>query len=335
MKQKQQFSNPEKFLQAAEINSSILEKGKEKWKLEKEMKMLSKAESKLKSSAKKKCKQQKRNEKQSSVNVSPSGIDMYVTSSPPSTDVQRSMENKILTVGRKLNADMFVTCIKDMTLDEYSVAIKRHCNDCHKVRSCSKCKPVLEAINEIGEKGIVPLSTVYRKCFGSVYKFDKAVRRIIQLPVIFCCFDQLFATEYVDGLDFTKLASCVAKYVPQNCLSSGTDKGNLKLLCELASSEKDRHLIRVASCQGKSGHKAKRLGVSNLNKEKIIYDAMQEYLEIKQAVNKIAQAKIVNMEPGNDSDTMTCDSSEGQSCVWITDDEREEQNMSDGQRKQT
>lgn len=242
-----------------------------------------------------------------------------------------------LTVGRKLNADTFVTCIKDMTLDEYSVAVKRYCNDCHRVRSCSKCKPVLEAINEIGEKGIVPLSTVYRKCFGSVYKSDKAVRRIIQLPVIiFRCFDQLFVTEYVDGLDFTKLASCVAKYVPQNCLSSGIDKENLKLLCELASSEKDRRLIRVASCQGKSGNEAKRLGVSNLNKEKkIIYDAMQEYLEIKQAVNKIAQAKIVNMEPGNDSDTTTCDSSEGQSCVWITDDKSEEQNMSDGQTKKT
>jgi hypothetical protein len=93
-KQKQQYSNAEKFLQAAQINSSILEKGKEKWKLEKEMKMLSKAESKSKSSAKKKCKQQKRNEKQSSVNVSPSGIDMYVTSSPPSTDVQSSDPNE-------------------------------------------------------------------------------------------------------------------------------------------------------------------------------------------------------------------------------------------------
>ncbi len=93
-KQKQQFSNAEKFLQAAEINSSILEKGKEKWKLEKEMKMLSKAESKSKSSATKKRKQQKRNEKQSSVNVSPSGIDMYVTSSPPSTDVQSSDPNE-------------------------------------------------------------------------------------------------------------------------------------------------------------------------------------------------------------------------------------------------
>ena len=51
-KQKQQYSNVEKFLQAADVNSSILEKNREKAKLEKELKELKKAESKSK---KKKC----------------------------------------------------------------------------------------------------------------------------------------------------------------------------------------------------------------------------------------------------------------------------------------
>ena len=46
----------------------------------------------------------------------------------------RKYAKQSLTIGRKLNADTFVTCIKDMTLDEYSVAVKRHCNDCHNVR---------------------------------------------------------------------------------------------------------------------------------------------------------------------------------------------------------
>lgn len=93
-KQKQQYSNAEKFLQAAEINSSILEKGKEKWKLEKEMKSLSKAESKSKSSAKKTCKQHRRSKEHSSINVSSPTIDSYVTNSPPSTDIQSSDTNE-------------------------------------------------------------------------------------------------------------------------------------------------------------------------------------------------------------------------------------------------
>ena len=43
----------EKFLQAADVNSSILEKNREKAKLEKELKELTKAESKSKKAAKK------------------------------------------------------------------------------------------------------------------------------------------------------------------------------------------------------------------------------------------------------------------------------------------
>lgn len=63
---------------------------------------------------------------------------------------------------------------------------------------------------------------------------------------------------------------------------------------------------------------------------------MQEYLEIKQDVNKIAQAKMGKMEIDNESDTMICDSSEGQSSVWITGDENEaEQNMSGKQKEET
>ena len=52
-KQKQQYSNVEKFLQAADVNSSILEKNREKAKLEKELKELKKAESKSKKTVKK------------------------------------------------------------------------------------------------------------------------------------------------------------------------------------------------------------------------------------------------------------------------------------------
>ena len=244
--------------------------------------------------------------------------------------------NKNLTDGCKLDSDTFVTHIKDMTLNEYSVAVKINCESLHNVKSCSKCKPVLEAIAEICEKGIVPLSTLYRQCFGSVYKSDKAIRRIIQFPVvIFRCFSQLFVTEYVDGLNFAKLVSCVAKYLPQSKICAGINKENLKLLCEMASSEKDKRLIRVASCQGMSGNEAKRLGVSNLNKEKMkVSEAMQDYLDIKQAVNKIAQAKVLSMEMESSGESMDEESS-GEPCIWISDDEEDfaKQDMLEGQKK--
>lgn len=144
------------------------------------------------------------------------------------------------------------------------MAVKRHCSDIHSDRLCVKCKPIVEAGNKIAKKGIVPLSVLYRQFFGSVYKSDKAICRLLQFPVIiFRSFNQLFVIEFVDNIDFKKLVQCVSKYIPPKKLSSGVDKDSLQLMCELASSEKDRRLIRVACGQGKSGNEAKAIGISD------------------------------------------------------------------------
>ena len=83
-----------------------------------------------------------------------------------------------------------------MSLTEFVMAVKRHCTDIHGDRICVKCKPVVMAANEIVEKGIVPLSVLYRKFFGTVYKSDKAIRHLLQFPVIiFRSFNQLFVTN--------------------------------------------------------------------------------------------------------------------------------------------
>ena len=187
--------------------------------------------------------------------------------------------NKNLTDGCKLDSDTFVTPIKDMTLNEYSVTVKSNCENLHNVKGCSKCKPV-EAIAEICEKGIVPLLTLYRQC---VNKSDK----------------------------------------------------NFMLLCEMASHEKDKRLIRVALCQKTSGNEAKRLGVSVLNKEKMkVYEAMEDYLEIKQHWVRLHNVEMESSEESRD------EISSGQSCIWISDDEKDEeqfveQDMLDGQKMLT
>ena len=61
-----------------------------------------------------------------------------------------------------MNDDLYITCIKDMFLAEFVMAVKRHCTDIHGDQICVKCKPVVMAANEIVEKGIVPLSVLYR-----------------------------------------------------------------------------------------------------------------------------------------------------------------------------
>jgi len=162
-----------------------------------------------------------------------------------------------LTDGCKVTEDMYFTHLKDITLKEYIVAVKKYCSVFHMAQECSRCEPVLKVAGEVMDSGIVPLSALYRKYFRSIYKSDKAIRRVIQLPVvIFRAFGQLFVTEYVKNVDFTRLASCVSNFVPEKSLTSGMGRESLKVLCELASSEKDRRLIRMVASHGQTGNQA-------------------------------------------------------------------------------
>lgn len=82
-KQKEQYSNAEKFLQAAEVNSSILEKNREKSVLEKELKELNKAESKSKKKLSKKRRRDVPRETtthSADTNESPESADVYISS---------------------------------------------------------------------------------------------------------------------------------------------------------------------------------------------------------------------------------------------------------------
>ena len=47
---------------------------------------------------------------------------------------------------------------------------------------------------------------------------------------------------------------------------------------------------------------------------------MQEYLETKQAGNKMVQAKVLSMEMESSGES-TDEEGSGQSCIWINDDE--------------
>ena len=237
-----------------------------------------------------------------------------------------------LTDGCKVTEDMHITHLKDITLKEYVVAVKKYCSVFHMAQECSRCEPTLKVAGEVVDSGIVPLSALYRKYFRSTYKSDKAIRRVIQLPVvIFRAFGQLFVTEYVKNVDFTRLASCVSNFVPEKSLTSGMGR---------ESSEKDRRLIRVTASHGQTGNQARKsTGISNLNAERErVKEAVQEYEDIKEAVNEIAQAREVALtsfipsEPSSDlSDSEVSVDSDGESCDWSETEEVSEVRALHGQ----
>lgn len=244
-----------------------------------------------------------------------------------------------LTDGCKVTEDMYVTHLKDIKLNEYVVAVKKYCSIFHVAQECSKCELILKVAGDLMDSGIVPLPALYRKHFRSTYKSDKAIRRVIQLPVvIFRAFGQLFVTEYVEDVDFTKLASCVSHFVPEESLTSGMSRESLKVLCELASSEKGRRLIRVAASHGQTGNQARKsMGISNLHAERErVKEAVKEYEEIKKAVNEIAQARegaltsFIPTASSDSSDSEYSEGSDGESCEWSSG--TEEASALSGQR---
>lgn len=85
-------------------------------------------------------------------------------------------------------------------------------------------------------------------------------------------------------------------------LSLGIDMECLKVICQLASSEKDRKLIQVAAGSGLSGIAAeKELGIANFNEKRTnVNTAIEELQQIKQAVTDIVDYKVSSSLPALD-----------------------------------
>ena len=81
--------------------------------------------------------------------------------------------------------------------------------------------------------------------------------------------------------------------IPAESMQKGISRENLKILCELASSEKDKKLIRIAATTNFSATRAKKeLGISNLVKEReALAEAVQQYCDIQEAVEEVVSVR--------------------------------------------
>ena len=120
---------------------------------------------------------------------------------------------------------------------------------------------------------------------------------------------------------FGKEFISVLHFFPEKSVTSGMSRESLKVLCELASSEKDRRLIHVAASHGQTGsHAQKFMGISNFHAERErVKIAIREYEEIKAAINQIAQdalSSFVSTVSSDSSDSELSIDSDGESCEW-------------------
>ena len=174
-----------------------------------------------------------------------------------------------LTDGVKKSDDLYLSHISDLSLKEFVAGREMYCQKIHNQLNCRQCTSLITFAKELSKHGLVPLSESFRKCFDCKYKSDKAIRRLMQLPIaVFRIKDKLYVAENRSDMNFTRFVKFLSMLVPAESMQKGISRENLKILCELASSEKDKKLIRIAATTNFSATRAKKeLGISNLVKE--------------------------------------------------------------------
>lgn len=201
----------------------------------------------------------------------------------------------------KIDDGLYKSLIDNISLVEFSIVKLLYCEANHR-NTCTECKALAECAIDISECGVTSLRKVFCKHFPkSKYISNKAVRRLMNLPVIIfdtktklVGADRLFVTENKSNMDCKSFVRWYSEVIKsENVMGSLLSKEKLKAICDLASSEKDRMLLKHAVCeaQGLSAKEASRkYGVYNLHKLKEhVNQALDQAQEIRSAVNTLAE----------------------------------------------
>lgn len=201
---------------------------------------------------------------------------------------------------------LYYSKITDLSLNEFIIARKDLCEKNH-AASCKECSHLASAAKQINTNGFVPLKTLFKSHFlapNAKYKSDKAIRRIMQLPVVIFPVEieigkkKLLVTEQHATVNYEKVGDFLKSLLeskPCTAQIPSISKETLKVVCDLASSEKDKKLIKYAVCSSAnmSAEAARKTyGISDLKSlKKNVGDAVERALEIREAVEQLSRVK--------------------------------------------
>ena len=144
--------------------------------------------------------------------------------------------------------------------------------------------PLVESAKRVESSGVIPLKHLFCSQFQTKgYKSDKAIHQFMQLPIVILKVKgTLHVLEYNFNIEYVRLEELIEKLIAEQKLSMGLNREALKALCDLASTEAGRKLIKVAATAGMSASQAqKTYGISNLHKERgKVAQAVKEYIAI-------------------------------------------------------
>lgn len=194
---------------------------------------------------------------------------------------------------------IYQSLLSGLTILQFVKARTAYCLKYHAL-GCSECNSLIQAANEIISCGIADVADTFRKCFPSVkYSSYNAKRRFLQLPVVIFEISRqgkgsqrLCMIEQQTGVNYVTFVSLFHKLIPSGVTAGGINKATLDGLCNLASTESDKKLIKYAACAARnlSAEKASRdYGISNYGKLRTeVEEALQKACEIRNEVMEIA-----------------------------------------------
>lgn len=201
-----------------------------------------------------------------------------------------NVRSNLSDVGKNCENGLYISHLNTVSLKEYVVYRSEYCRRYH-TSKCSECSNLVNMASHIDHEGILKVSEVYKRQFHeSKYQSDKAIRRLMQLPVVILRNGYLFVTDLRPGIHYRTLIDWIKKTMPSTDTQKKLDKQTLKSLCELASTESDRKLTRSAATWDMSGRKAKQTYGIDDHTQKLteVKEAIANYQKIQNEIMNLA-----------------------------------------------
>ena len=192
---------------------------------------------------------------------------------------------------------------------------------------------------------VVELGPTYKVLFPLIqYKADQAVRKLMQMPVtvVEMCLkgpgsQKLYVLESIPGVNVGKLVTIAEKCLSKSSPKAEISKEMLQDLCNLATAESDRLLIKYACCKGQTLSKKQSIalyGFHDFNhQEEKINNAISELKEMREAVELLGKVKdkailqglglSLSSDESSSVDASSSGSETDTECAWISDNEHD------------
>ena len=205
---------------------------------------------------------------------------------------------------QKLSRNLYVTLFRDLTLQQYIVALEMDCQNQH-TQPCQECLRMCDVASCVLNDGFIQLSKAFRLVFPTqVYKSDIALSRLLRLPLAAVRVgtpesgrSKWFLVEYVAGVNYISFAQ-FAEMTFQSTSSSKEvhiDKSKVKALLGLACSDRERELIRYSLSKG-SGlsptASRRHFGFEQMERRATqVEECLDEAHRIRAAIDKLCQVQ--------------------------------------------